>query len=307
MIFSLSNRNYGWMIVFIAFILNAIAFGTMASVSMFLKPLVHEFGWTRGSLSMGYTIMTLATSVSGVLWSILVDKYGSRWISRLGAFTIGIPLILLSNMENISDFYLYYFLFGAIGHATVTGPLYASVGLWFSRNVGLALGCTFAGSAVGQGVIPYIARYLIDGYGWQQAYLYLGIGYLIIAAPISLFLREAPSRSEFSGASNNQKKEDKEGPSNIAIVGWISFAVLFVICLLPDIAISPATVEKVCIATIRLTVGKGLDPSPSPPSVTVGASTNLNPVIIAPSLLTLCATLIFEAIYILHVIKEEVT
>ena len=222
MIFSLSNRNYGWMIVFIAFILNAIAFGTMASVSMFLKPLVHEFGWTRGSLSMGYTIMTLATSVSGVLWSILVDKYGSRWISRLGAFTIGIPLILLSNIEHISDFYLYYFFFGAIGHATVTGPLYASVGLWFSRNVGLALGCTFAGSAVGQGVIPYIARYLIDGYGWQQAYLYLGIGYLIIAAPISLFLREAPSRSEFSGASNNQKKEGKEGPSNIAIVGWIS-------------------------------------------------------------------------------------
>ena len=227
MVFSLSTRNYGWMIVFIAFILNAIAFGTMASVSMFLKPLVHEFGWTRGSLSMGYTIMTLATSVSGVLWSILVDKYGSRWISRLGAFTIGIPLILLSNIESLADFYLYYFLFGAIGHATVTGPLYASVGLWFSRNVGLALGCTFAGSAVGQGVIPYIARYLIDGYGWQQAYLYLGIGYLIIAAPISLFLREAPSRSEFSGASNNQKKEGKEGPSNMAIVGWISFAVLF--------------------------------------------------------------------------------
>ena len=99
MVFSLSTRNYAWMIVFIAFILNAIAFGTMASVSMFLKPLVNEFGWTRGSLSMGYTIMTLATSVSGVLWSILVDKYGSRWIARLGAFTIGIPLILLSNIS----------------------------------------------------------------------------------------------------------------------------------------------------------------------------------------------------------------
>ena len=99
MVFSLSTRNYGWMIVFIAFILNAIAFGTMASVSMFLKPLVHEFGWTRGSLSMGYTIMTLATSVSGVLWSILVDKYGSRWISRLGAFTIGIPLILFQILK----------------------------------------------------------------------------------------------------------------------------------------------------------------------------------------------------------------
>ena len=54
-------------------------------------------------------------------------------------------------------------------------------------------------------------------------------------------------------------------------------------------------------------MGTGLDPSPSPPNVTVGASTNLNPVMIAPSLLTLCATLIFEAIYILHVIKEEVT
>ena len=134
--------GYGWIVVAVAFFLSVISFGTLSSVGIFLKPLIAEFGWTRGNLSLGYTAVTLATAFAGILWGIVVDRHGSRWVVLLGAFILGIPLLLMAQMEVISEFYLYYFLFGAFGHAAIMGPLYACVGLWFTQNVGLALGIT---------------------------------------------------------------------------------------------------------------------------------------------------------------------
>ena len=44
---------YGWVMVFVVFLLSALAFGALGSISVFLKPLVAEFGWSRGQTSFG--------------------------------------------------------------------------------------------------------------------------------------------------------------------------------------------------------------------------------------------------------------
>ena len=43
--------NYGWVMVLAVFVLSGLAFGSMASISVFLKPVSLEFGWTRGQTS----------------------------------------------------------------------------------------------------------------------------------------------------------------------------------------------------------------------------------------------------------------
>ncbi|MDC0196374.1 MFS transporter [Gammaproteobacteria bacterium] len=219
---------YGWIMVAIAFTLSSISFGVLASVGVFLKPLAAEFGWSRGSLSFGYSAITLATAFSGLLWSYIVDRFGSRWVVLFGSVTLGIPLLLLSSMETITEFYLYYFIFGALGHATVTGPLYANVGIWFTKNVGLAIGLTVAGGAFGQGVVPYIVRYLIDKGDWQTAYSTLGTAYLILAIPIALLVRDSPRRKSITTEAAPTQKDGSPFPlSTRVVVLWISFAVIF--------------------------------------------------------------------------------
>jgi MFS family permease len=220
---------YGWVIVAAAFVLSSITFGVLASVGVFLKPLAADFGWSRGSLSLGYSAITFATAFSGLFWSYIVDRYGSRWVVLFGSVTLGIPLLLLSGMETITEFYLYYFIFGALGHATVTGPLYANVGIWFTRNVGLAIGLTVAGGAFGQGVIPYVVRYLIDKGDWQTAYETLGVAYLMLAIPIALLVRDSPRRKLIiiSDAAPSQKDGSPFPLSTIIVVLWISSAVVF--------------------------------------------------------------------------------
>ena len=220
--------GYGWIVVAVAFFLSAISFGTLASVGIFLKPLIAEFGWSRGNLSLGYTAIAFASAVTGILWSIIVDRHGSRWVVLFCAIAIGIPLLLLSRIELLAEFYVYYFLFGALGHAAVTGPLWVCVGLWFKNNVGLALGLTFSGSAIGQGVVPYIARYLIDNFGWETAYSTLGMAYMILAIPIALLVRDNPQRREIqSNPSLNQKEDTSILLPPVIVVTWISLAVIF--------------------------------------------------------------------------------
>ena len=70
---------YGWVIVASVFMLSAVSFGALASVSVFLKPLSHEFGWSRASISFGYSLISFGSAVFGIIWGYLADKYGTRW------------------------------------------------------------------------------------------------------------------------------------------------------------------------------------------------------------------------------------
>jgi predicted MFS family arabinose efflux permease len=243
--------GYEWVMVAVAFLLAVFSFGVLGSVGVFLKPLAAEFGWSRGGLSLGYTVLTLSTALSAVFWGIVSDRYGTQWIAVLGAVAMGIALLLLGDMETLAEYYAYHFLFGVLGHAVMTGPMLASVSLWFTRNVGLAIGLTVSGGAVGQGLVPFIARFLIDAHGWRAAYLYLGIGYLLIALPISLLVRDSARRLERRAAAPPKMRDGNDFPlPPAAVVAWISAAVLF--CC---VAMSVPVVHVVPLLT-----DKGMDP-----------------------------------------------
>ena len=46
------DPSYGWVMVFAVFVLSALSFGALGSVSVFLKPLSTEFGWSRGETAL---------------------------------------------------------------------------------------------------------------------------------------------------------------------------------------------------------------------------------------------------------------
>ena len=111
-IFQSRGINYGWVMVLVVFTLSGLAFGTMASISVFLKPVSLEFGWSRGQTSFAYTVASFASAAFGVIWGYIADKYGTKWFGLAGAMSMGIILYLLSSLDSIYQFYLLYFLFG---------------------------------------------------------------------------------------------------------------------------------------------------------------------------------------------------
>lgn len=220
-----TDPAYGWVMVFVVFVLSGLSLGNLGAISVFLKPLTAEFGWSRGATSLGYTAIAFSTALFGILWGHIADRYGSRWFGVFAALSMSFSLWMLSQQTSVLQFYTFYFLFGAFGTAMAFTPLFANVGFWFHRNPGLALGITASGGAIGQGIVPYLAGIAISSHGWQWAYQMMALSYLAVTLPIAFLVRESPRREQ---ARTTPEIEVRRFPlSEKEVVVWISVAVIF--------------------------------------------------------------------------------
>lgn len=264
-----TDLSYGWTMVAVTFFLTGLSFGGAGTVSVFILPLTQEFGWSRGQVAFGYTTFGLAT-VFGIMWGRLADRYGARPLAIFGACAMAVSLLLLSRQTSLYQYYGLYFLFGAVGHAVMNGPLYSNVGFWFSRNKGFALGIASAGGAVGQAFLPFYVQTLILLYDWRTAYIGMAILYAVIAIPLALLVRESPVREAAQKATAAGVKHDGPSfvlqPQEVAI--WMSVAVIFcctcmsvpivhVIPLIADRGVNPQIAASVMIVLmIAATFGR---------------------------------------------------
>jgi sugar phosphate permease len=72
------QRYYPWVVIGIAFLTVAVAFGTRNAFAVFLVAVIEEFRWSRGlasgALMLGSVMWTLSAPVIG----ILLDRLGPR-------------------------------------------------------------------------------------------------------------------------------------------------------------------------------------------------------------------------------------
>ena len=225
----LRNIGYGWVMVFAAAVLMGLGLGGIASVAVFLKPLTAEFGWSRASVSMAYTIASIASAVAGLYFGRVADLHGVRLIVWLGTLAFGLSLIALSYQTSLWHLYAGFAVFGGLGISTILVPLTSSVSRWFAANRGLAVGIATAGAAVCQAVVPFIAGLLLVAFGWRDAFFYLGLGILAIGVPVAILVRDPePEIESIEQAERNAAERDASiliSPAKV--MAWISFAAIF--------------------------------------------------------------------------------
>ena len=272
------DNHYGWVMVFVGFTLSGMSFGGLAAVGVFLKPLITEFGWSRGATAAGYAVAAFSAAAFGIPWGYFADRKPTRRFMFMGAAAFATSLLLLSQISAIWHFYLAYFLFGAFGHAAIASTVWANIGQWFTHNKGLALGVGLAGSAFGQAVVPFCASLLISAFDWQTAYLTLGLVYLLLGMAIATLSRDPPSKRERIAAIKDGA--DTSGAWSLgsakSTVIWLSVAVIFCCScmsvatvhivpaltdngIMPKIAASVLTTIMVAGALGRLCSGKLCD------------------------------------------------
>jgi len=226
----IEEHRYGWVMVFVTFLLSALAFGGLPAVAVFIKPLSLEFGWSRAEISLGYTTMAMSAAVAGLGFGVIADRFGTRWSALLGCGGMGLAYLLQSGQTTLTEMYLTYILFGATGLAVISGPLLIGVGFWFGRNKGLAIGIVASGGGVGQAMVPVLTQWLIANEGWRDALYWLGILYLAIAIPLAVLVRDAPIRNEArkaTGQGNTALMKSQTGLPAREVMFWLSAAVFF--------------------------------------------------------------------------------
>lgn len=168
----------GWRLVVAAFCGFSFFSLMTASLGVFMVPLGQEFGWGRTLLSSGVAIASLAAAVLSPFFGVLIDRYGSRRVAMPGlvATTIAIALFSTTNGSPVQWLLLWAF-YALISISVKTTVWTAAIAHHFSAARGMALAVTLSGTAAAQAIVPPIATWLIQEFGWRTAYLALGGGW----------------------------------------------------------------------------------------------------------------------------------
>ncbi len=184
---------YGWTILAVAFITVALGYAIRNTFSVFYPAIVEEFGWGRGDTALMFSITVLVYGLMAPVAGGLVDRFSPRLILPLGAFIVGGSIIMSSLATTQWQFYLFYGVMGAVGLSMIGWtPLTAIISNWFVRKRGLVFGILNAGFGVSL-VSAFIAQFLISSFGWQIAYVIIGLFSIAVIVPLcSFFLRRSP-------------------------------------------------------------------------------------------------------------------
>ena len=138
---------YGYVIVAVAFIIMMLTFGLNYTFGVFFKPLLAEFGWTKAVTSAGYSLTTVVAGFWGIFAGRLTDRFGSKVVGIAGGCFLGLGFLLMSRIDAVWQFYLFFGIFIGIG-SSVFVPLLSTVARWFARKRSTMTGVVVAGSGV---------------------------------------------------------------------------------------------------------------------------------------------------------------
>jgi MFS family permease len=184
---------YGWVIVAAAWLVMFVSAAAISSFSVFAPELEEEFGWTRGMLSLGFTINALTMSVFGLAAGMLVDRIGLRRTVIMGAVIGGLGIALLSQINQLWHYHLLYGVLASSGIALCfIVPTVATVRRWFMRRAALAVSIAMTGSGLGMVILLPLIHRIIVAIGWRDSYIALGIIMVVGAVIGASLLKKDP-------------------------------------------------------------------------------------------------------------------
>ena len=186
---------YGWLVLGSAgssmFVRNAAGSLTFA---VFVPLIADDTGWSRaligGAAAVGGLLATGASPPVG--WAI--DRYGARVVLVMGIIIIGLSTMAMAWLSvHIAIFYAAL----AIGRIMFSSPLNVGpatvVGRWFVRQRGRATGLLFLSHSGGMVAFPLVATWVSVVWGWETAWIVLGLMvYVIALLPASLLIAQRP-------------------------------------------------------------------------------------------------------------------
>ena len=182
---------------------------------------VRDYGWSRATVTSGFTIAKIAVSPLAFVAGWLIDRFGPRRLMISGILMGGTALIGLGMVSSLWPFYLFY-LFNALGYMC-GGPLpnQVLISRWFDSSRGKAMGIAYLGIGIGGMLVPQIAKSFNIAFGWHTAILFLGILMILIALPMILFVRDNPPES-----SREITQEQPKIPLKIVLKKWPFYLLL---------------------------------------------------------------------------------
>jgi MFS family permease len=185
---------YGWIIVGVSFLIGFTESGVFQNIlSVFMKPMVDEFGWTRASVTGAIAFGSICGGLLSLMVGPFLDRYGPRMVTFWGILVLSLGLGAMTFVTHIWQLYLFFGVGRMVAVGVLSLAVSVSIANWFVRLRGRAMGITKIGDRLGSALLPLMVQFLILALGWRMAWGALGgVVFLMSGIPALLFLRHRP-------------------------------------------------------------------------------------------------------------------
>lgn len=198
-LFGMPVEKGRWIFVVLGFIIN-LCLGSIYAYGIFGKQLATEWGFDLSqsgdilSQQIPFGVFLLFFAILFLFSGQFLAKLGPKKQGIIGGIIVALGWILASFVANgTTSVPLLVLTYGVIGGAGVgisyIVPIQVST-RWFPDKKGLAVGLSIAGFGGSPFISTYLGQKLIDMNGQlSDAFLYLGIAFLVVILVSSWFLR----------------------------------------------------------------------------------------------------------------------
>ena len=206
-----SNSSEGWLVVFAGFLTLTVG----AGIGWYVFPLyigaIHvETGWSITRLTLAVTVWALAGAAVSPPIGWLIQKYGPKKVMLIGTVCQIVITFLISRMT--LQWHMYALFVGAAVANTANTyiPISTAISQWFDEKRGMAMGMALVGMGVGGLVVPPLATYFLENYGWRQGYFFFSFFLVALLIPIALWIQQGP-------AADSDDKDDGSRPEDVPL------------------------------------------------------------------------------------------
>ena len=206
---------FGWYIVAAGFLLSATLGGLMFhAFGQYVVVLEAEFGWSRTSLSIAFSIQMVESGLLGPIQGWALDRFGPRRIMLVGITIFGLGFLLLSQINTLTGFYIAFIVIAlGLSAGAGMGTMVAVVN-WFSRRRALAIGIATAGFAFGGLLQPGVA-WSLEHVGWRETAIASGLIVITVGLPLAGLMRHRPAQYGY-GVDGDPPRRREAGDGRLA-------------------------------------------------------------------------------------------
>lgn len=191
-----SNKlYYGWIVVAAAATALILGAGARSAPGVFVLPIQTDFpDWKRATISFAISIGLVMYGFGGPLSGWLMNKFGPRRVTFVGLLITALSMVLSAGIQQLWQLNLLFGFLSGVGTGIVGSVLGATIAnRWFLKRRGFIVGIFGAATSAGQLIFYPLLQSMVNAIGWRTTSVWIAIFTAIVATPIILLMRDAPS------------------------------------------------------------------------------------------------------------------
>ncbi len=163
------------------FLLMLIGGGARFAIGLTFKPMVDEFGWSRGELGLAVGLYMVVSAFATFMAGRMADRFSPRALLIGGTVIGGAGIAAMSLVTQPWHALVLYGVVFAIGNGAaslvIVGVIVTRV---YPGRAGLANAIAISGMSVGQLVMIALLAAVMVQIGWRAVFVWIGVAHLML-------------------------------------------------------------------------------------------------------------------------------